>query len=538
MVIPLLAAGSALCAQPLERAEVRLPYAELKRLIDSAESATRQPVPEPALLSARLVLSIEDGKPVVDATFRVASFDQQVTFVPLVSGALALDRQEPAEARILMRDEWLSLAVDAAGTVEQRLRLLPPQDNAGFTISLPPCPSTMLETADLTEGLAFQVTIGGRERILAARRAMPVCHDASGIRIRLLDERETREASLPPEPSEWAWQHRALVVPDDGALIYQIASLASATGGAGIEGWLPLPADARDLAVRGEDLVSHAIQRSADRAPVLSLRWKTRGILDRQIILSYRMPLRPLDRKWLLHAPGGDKTKTRFLIADSPLLAYAADGLNGPLAAEGLPESFGALLKGRPCHHLEAGASAEINVTPIPVAATAGGVVTRADWNLKIEPDGAMLATGQMSVEHKGRFQFNFDTPAGMKLLTCEVGGQPSPPVDLGAGLLQVTLPPADKGTLVTCSFTGSGGALDPVEGTLKLSLPRTPLFIHSMLWSLDLPQGYQAETHGNLQRVATTGKNAPSRIALRKNLCRDERPEIHVFYQRADLNR
>jgi hypothetical protein len=75
------------------------------------------------------------------------------------------------------------------------------------------------------------------------------------------------------------------------------------------------------------------------------------------------------------------------------------------------------------------------------------------------------------------------------------------------------------------------------VEGTLKLSLPRTPLFLHSLLWHIDLPQGYQAETHGNLTRVTATG-GPPSRISLRKNLCRDERPETQVFYQRADLNR
>jgi hypothetical protein len=538
MITALLAVCSGLCAQTLEQAEVRIPYQELRRLIESAESATTNEPPAPALLSAKVVIALEDGKPVIDATFRATSFDRKLAFVPLVSGALALGGQDPADTRILARDGWLSLAMDGAGTVEQRLRLLPSRDNAGFSISLPPCPSAMVETAGLTDGRAFQITGGGQEEILTAGQGLPIRHEGGEIHIRLLDESESREALLPPEPSEWAWQHQALVMPDDGGLIYQIAGIARATGGAGVEAWLPLPTDAREVAVNGEDLISHGILRGADRAPGLALRWKTRGILDRQITVIYLMPLRPLDRKWLLQAPGGGETKTRFLIADSPLLAYAAEGLSGPLAPEGLSAAFGALLKGRPCHQLEAGVSAEINVTPIPVAATAEGVVTKADWNLKIEPDGAMLVTGQMSVEHKGQLQFTFDTPGEMKLLTCEVGGKPSPPVDLGNGLLQVTLPPAEKGTLVSCSFTGSGGALDPVEGTLRLSLPRTPLFIHSMSWTLDLPSGYQAETHGNLQRVANTDKVGASRIALRKNLCREERPEIHVFYQRSDLNR
>jgi len=107
--------------------------------------------------------------------------------------------------------------------------------------------------------------------------------------------------------------------------------------------------------------------------------------------------------------------------------------------------------------------------------------------------------------------------------------------VDLGEGKLKVALTPQGETSRLTCSFTRTGDALDPVEGTLKLSLPQTPLFIHSLLWNIDLPSGYQAETSGNLTRDSVSGA-PPSRISLRKNLCRDERPEIQVFYQRSDL--
>ena len=87
----------------------------------------------------------------------------------------------------------------------------------------------------------------------------------------------------------------------------------------------------------------------------------------------------------------------------------------------------------------------------------------------------------------------------------------------------------------VSCSFTGKTEAFDPVEGTISLELPQTPLFIRALTWKIDLPGGYQAETHGNLVR-ATTQSDPPSRLTLRKNLCRDERPQTRVFYQRADL--
>jgi hypothetical protein len=175
-------------------------------------------------------------------------------------------------------------------------------------------------------------------------------------------------------------------------------------------------------------------------------------------------------------------------------------------------------------------------VTSIPVAATAEGVVTTAEWSLKIEPDGAMLATGALNIDHKLSLEFVFDTPPGMKLLSCDVGGKAIPPVDLGQGVLKITLPAQDGISKLSCSFTGHSEALDPVEGTVRLSLPKVPLFIHSLLWRLDLPSGYQAETHGNLTRIASS--DATTCITLEKNLCRDERPEVHVFYQRSDLNR
>ena len=288
----------------------------------------------------------------------------------------------------------------------------------------------------------------------------------------------------------------------------------------------------------GEDLVSSAKIRGENRSLGIALVWTTRGILDRQVMISYRMPLRPLDPVWHLQAPGGDGTRTRFIIATSPLIAYAAKGLSGPLSPQGLPAALTESLKGMTCQHLEAGPTADLSVTAMPVAATAEGVVNNAEWTLKIEPDGAMLATGDLTIEHKSPLGFVFDTPEGMKLLSCDVGGRAVSPVDLGNGTLKVTLPPTGESSRLGCSFTGTTTALDPVEGTVKLSFPRIPLFIHSLLWRLDLPAGYQAETHGNLKRAQVASSDPPSRITLKKNLCRDERPEIQVFYQRTDLNR
>lgn len=532
-----LALGIHAQAQGLDDAEVRISYGELKQLLARSEPVAKPQTPKPALLSARLRLSMEHERPVINATFRTMAFGGETALLPLIAGDISLDSQVPEDAVVIAQGDALCLASDSAGTRVLELRLLPVLGENGFSISIPPCPSVIFETGDLPADQSVVLHTGNREETLAAGQTRPLPNTGKAIGIRLLDSRETREALSPPEPSTWTWQQQALVVPTDGDLIYQIITRASAADGSGVEALLPLPSDAQDISVTGDDLVSNTKIRGESRALGLSLVWKTRGVLDRQLMISYRMPLRPLDRTWKLQAPGDEDTRTRFIIATSPLLAYAADGLSGPLMPQGLPAPLAESLKGATCQQLEASSAADLTVTPIPVAVTEEGVVKQAEWSLKIEPGGSLLATGILTIEHKGPLGFVFDTPTDMKLLSCELDGRPVSPIDLGEGRLKVTLPPQGENSRLACSFTRTGGALDPVEGTLKLSLPLTPLFIHSLLWHVDLPPGYQAETHGNLTRIPTTG-GPPSRISLRKNLCRDERPEIQVFYQRADLNR
>lgn len=187
---------------------------------------------------------------------------------------------------------------------------------------------------------------------------------------------------------------------------------------------------------------------------------------------------------------------------------------------------------------LESGSSAEIAVTRVPVAATAEGEIVRAEWEHRIEPDGAMLTRGRLTIGHRGAFALTLDTPGDMKLLSCEVGGRAVQPVDLGKGVLKIALPPpGDEPTGVEIAFTGRlSEPIDPVSGTLQLTLPVTATFIHALDWRIELPSGYQAETHGNLQRVTAGAAAGPSKILLMKKLCREERPDIRVFYQRSGL--
>lgn len=538
LVISMLAPSLAFAGPGLDQAEVRIPYGELKTLITDATRPVASRDPLSALLSARFRLAMVDGKPVIDATFRTATFSDGLAMIPLVGGAVTVESQKPLDARILIQGKMLCQAQEKAGTQVLEARLLPALGTDGASLVLPPCPAAVFETGELGGERSAALAIGGKEQVLGSNRLVALPLTGGSVEIRMLGGEETREALRPPEPSAWTWQHQALVLPQDGEIAYRVLGRASAAGGSGVSAVLALPADARDVKVMGDDLAGHKVTRGADRSLGLQIEWKTRGLLEREVSISYLLPRRPLDRSWKLQAPsapGEDSTRTRFIILGSPELSYAAEGLSGPFSPKGLPGTLTGELKGEACYLLDAPTTADLTVTPLPVVATAEATISESVWAVKLEPDGAMLVEGAMTLEHRGALGLTLEVPEGMTLLACDVGGQAATPVKLGEGKLEVTLPAAGQKTRVSCSFTGRTAALDPVEGTLELALPKTPLFIRALTWRIDLPRGYQAETHGNLIRSADAG-DPPSRLTLRKNLCRDERPATAVFYQRSDL--
>lgn len=534
-----LALSSLTLAEPaLEQAEVRIPYGELRSLIEAARPVVRK-VPDASLLSARFRVSIGAGKPVLDASFRTASFSDDFQTVPLVGGNVSVASQTPEDARILIRDSVLCHALDKRDSATLDVRLLSAGEGGWTCLQVPGCPAAVFETGDLGADHSIGLRIDGRETVVGSNASVALPIAGALVDFRILGGEETREALRPPEPSTWSWQHQVLVVPGEGDLAFRVIARASASGGSGVAAALLLPADAREITVTGKDLAAQKMTREADRSQKLHVEWGTRGLLEREIGVFYQLPRRPLDRKWMLHAPavtGGGVSEARFIVAGAADLSYEAAGLAGPFLPKGLPVEFTTDIKETPCYQLESGPSVELRVNPLPVVATAEATIGDAQWSVKLEPDGAVLIEGAMGVEYRGTPGITLDVPEGMTLLSCHANDQAVSPVDRGGGRLEVHLPAAGGKAMIKCSFTGKVAAIDPMEGTLELSLPKVPLFIRSLNWVIDLPAGYQAETHGNLVRVSADGDSA-SRLCLRKNLCRDEQPRTHVFYQRSNRN-
>ena len=493
LVVTACASNLLIAGPALDEAEVRLPYGELKSLIAGASGPESKPDPVSALLSARFRVVLSGEVPVLDSTFRTATFSDGLAMIPLVGGNVSVETQNPPEARILIHGEMLSQAVEKSGLYETDLRLMASFGSDGTSLVVPACPASIFETGDLGEARSVALSIDGRERILGSNQRVALPLAGGVLEFRMLGGEETRAALMPPEPSEWTWQNQALVVPGDDAMFYQVMAGASATGGSGVSAVLALPPDAREVLAEGDDLAEHKLVRGGDRSLGLRLEWKTRGQLEREIVVSYQLPRRPLDRIWKLQAPsgpGGDSTRTRFVIAGSPQIVYAADGLLGPFPPKGLPARFAEKLDGSSYYQIESAATADLTVDLLPVVATAEATVGEALWVTKLESDGAMLLEGLMDLEHHGMPGVVLEVPPGMTLLSCDAGGRAVTPVNLGDGKLEVSLPAAGGKTRVSCSFTGRVAALDPVDGTLALGLPGTPLFIRSLTWKIELPAG------------------------------------------------
>lgn len=541
-LLPLILAATVSAEPPtLKEAEVRLSFAELSPLLDAAR-AKPAPAALPASLAAvRLRLSWDGDRPLIDASFRTLGFSTEPALVPLIGGPLAIESRTPPETALLVRDGMICHAVTAPGATDFQTRIL--LSEAEPTLRVPACPTVLLEVAELPDKRRLVLAFDHHERILAAGEILALPANGEPFTLRGMSAADAERSLRPPEPSSWSWQHLALVARADGELDHTLVSRASAADGSGLSAGLVLPADARDVRVQGEDLEKSRLVRQADGSGLLELDWKTRDLLEREVLIRYRRPLRPLDPEWRLGAPSAPEegpVRTRFLVAADPQLDYQAAEIAGPFPPDLLPEVLRAELRGSSYFSLEAaGASAALGVRALPLVATAEAIIPEANWTLKVEGDGALLTEGELKIRHQGPLRFKIDTPDGFSLLACTVNGGAVRPVDLGGGGLEIPLPAATgEPSRVGLSFTGRTETLDPVEGTLALTLPRTPLFISTLLWRIELPPGLRAETFGNLSRMARAPNDPRSVIRLEKNLCHDETPSVSVFHQRADLAR
>jgi len=536
IAILLTASAAQLHAQPAPDGEVRLPLSELRRLLADhapAPAAERPPEPDPApaLLSAHLVVSRSGPLPEIAARFRVMSFGDQRAITPLFQGDLSLLEVAPQESILIRQNNHTCLVTTAAGLHEVTLRLMPTsRDN--HSLRIPECTGIVMEYGKLPANEAITLASGKRLLKPGDQIAMPMNQEDILWQITRTDTPVT--TAPPPKPTSWTWRHEVLVLPQDDFLDHRSSSRASARDGSGAEARIDLPRGAYEVSAHGPDLVKSTTTVNESGTPVLHLTWKTHGILERRVEIRYRLAASPLDPEWTLRAPAG--SDIRYLLAAHPQFNYEADPLTPAVAPIGLPAAWTEALAGNRIHAFPAAGPATIRIAAKPVAETATGVIPEAKWEVQIEPDGALIAHGFLVVSHKSPYDLIWQVPSGMELLSCDLNQKPTPPTRLAENRMSLHLPGATETATVKLTFTGRIGALHPLEGTLDLALPDTPSFIAKLDWHIHLPDGYQAETSGNLTRIPVP--SGTSSIHLRKNLSRNEQPQTRLFYQHVQTAR
>jgi hypothetical protein len=536
LLAPFLASAQPKEARILDGAEVKIPYSELKRLLDADASRLESKASPPVLLSAKYTLVDGEDGPWMEAEYEVAAFAGSQASLPLLKAGLGMEVIEPDNVNVVVRDGALQFLPEIPGRQRIKARLLPLVNGDAFVFSPAECPLLTFRVGETRERRSVRLSSTSAVKMLDANQSIPLIGMVGDIEVAFLGEEEMKEAAKPPEPSEWSWHHEALILPGENEISYRMISRASSATGSGVAASLVLPTGARGVRVTGDDLSGHRVVVGANRVQTLEVAWETRGLLERGIVLSYEIPYRPSDLSWKLQVPvssGSGETQVRYLIPVMPALSYVAEGLNGPISPRGLPEKLSQELKGASCYEVGGGSELALGVTRLPVAAVSDATMDDATWTMKVEPDGSALLEGVMTVTHSEAATLIFDSPGNLSLLKCSVNGRAVAPVSLNGGKLELALRAEGQPAKVECSFTGSIGALDPVEGTFSITLPRTPMFIRSLQWKIDLPSAYQAEVSGNVTRAMPTADEPPSRIVVRKNLCRDERPEAHIFYTR-----
>jgi hypothetical protein len=531
-----------------------LPYVELKRLLQ--DEAARQALsevgrgkPPPVaggLMASLFRLDCTGGKSAVQAEFRVENFSGEWEAVPLMGAGLAVAEIEPPTARVLSRDGRLCLITKEPGPVTVTLRLVE-RDIAsaagGAILEIESLPSAVctLQITGLPEGRAASARSGKDNLSGDVQGIVALPAQGGRIGVWLEDSAKATAAMAPPTPSEWSLQNEIAVRRDDGSLQYTVRCNLSALDGSGVSATLALPAGAREIKAEGEDLASWHIERAEGGTQHIALAWNSRGVLDRAVALVYTMPQPPLDEQWRLAGPAvtkAERTRSLFVIAVPPLRSISAQDIRHLSHATGLSRWLGETLAGSPLAVIEGTPNATVLAKPLPQVPTADGTVQLAHYRTRIVADGSSITEAKVELEHEGASRFSINLPADSTLLICSLNGQTIKPIAGENQRLEFPLPPGEGKavkTEIAFSFTAAKGRLDDVSGKVSADLPLTPWFIHTVEWTLTLPDTYRiSAVDGNVEYGGAA--KAEHEVVLTKHLCRGETPTASLFYEKKGL--
>ncbi|MGZ0656933.1 hypothetical protein ACWPKS_15100 [Coraliomargarita sp. W4R72] len=535
----------------LEKASVTMPYAELASLLDrvrAVEASMDQVKPESpvAVIVKSAEYRLDCVKPesaILEASFAVSNLSPQWQTVRLVGATEAIRSVEPDTVRLLQREDGVSVLLEPRTDVVVTLGLqlaTPSRSRSGQVIadfySIPAAQSRLMvkhhaEPSAVVVAGAVGANADGTEFSLSAL--------GGSIQVALYEA-----SSLVQTQWNGTVNH---LVKDQGSRL-EVTSrvrLNATDGGRTSEAHLILPNDVSVDTVQGlgTGQARYTLETTANER-IIHMTWLDDVAMTREVLVKYSVPSATSEGNFTMPV----LTVANALRLDGFYYFMDSEGVeitpaNGEWSALGrVPEWIRPLVGSQSLHFYPVTNEGPVELTArwLTRLQTATATVQRAEYETEVVTEGGRLHSGRILVEHQGAADYVFKLPEGGKLLSCAVGGRAVEPILHEDGSLRLVLPEAGRGdglTQVVYVFTTKAGKMNPVEGQAQLELPRTPLFIHQLMWTVHLPAEYQATAlEGNV--VIDAGGADGQVVRLSKQICDDETPVASLYYTRRDLER
>jgi len=580
---PAVPAGSLIPEARGATATVTLPYEELRELWLAAhdrdekkaagDSDEKSKPPIGAILrSAAYQLEISGNDLLLAADYQAENLDDdQWHRLALLDGEFSLVEVMPEDALVVRNSEGYELLLPPAGKVDLRLRFAAPAalSSAWWIESeLPkfqPAPAAVrtLQTVNFPEGIRLvigKIEWGDGDSKQSEYRAgvLPVIENALPWKLTKVDPDTPSKSpsdDAVPVPVPWQLRSELFAAFDDGKLKFELhihARTEEENGARLLQ--LVLPPGARGISAGGEGLIR---QRELPGAkPVdprrLELLWADTDLAEREFVVEFELAQSPLASQWTLPLPQSDppaESAALAVIRVNEGLEISGDEVRPGAGSAGLPRWMIEATAGGDFVSLELAESRAVDIRWLPRVDTAPAVIAEARAVTRVVADGAILNHSEYSIEHDAPLNWTVSLPENSELLTAFINGVATRPIQRDATTLELQLPAPKSSTetsqsVVRLTYAASVEGFDPVSGSVALSLPDTPLFVHRLLWDVQIADGYETSAiDGNIAidtnrerchlNEKSTGKTDDARlIQLRKELIRNEAPKVEIFYR------
>ena len=510
-------------------AQVTLPYAELRRLLDASQQQQEEEAVKPPIGAAlkscviKVSAASADGPIRAEADFSIINLSGQWEWTDLFEGA-QVEKTQPAEAKVITRHGTTGLLNREEGNHEVSVVM------SGSPLTFVPAEATsrMLELSEPPADHAWAVE--GALRVSKNRYSL---------------ENQVVSISLKPLITEVAstWNLASeLLVDANTTGIHAIGRIAlSANEGTGQTARIKLPPEATQVQVEGSDLLRWNLTHDS-QGQWLDVRWRTAPILNRNLDINYALPAPAADKVLMVTPPSLKEGDSKAVVALAAAEGIEAAGADPKLDINpgNLPPWMRNRSRSNEMVAQRGSGTFDFSLRYLPRAETADATIPKSTFDMQVVGDGSLLCTANFEIHHSGWTQWEFTLPGEGVLLSCQRNGASADPIISGKQKLSLQLPAsspnADTITRVRLMYTAKVGKMDPVEGALTLKLPTTPLFVQQTNWLLRIPDSYKASAIEGNVAIQPTKKDAVG-IALSKAFNHGDEVVAQIHYRKKGLD-